>query len=394
MRKFLKFAAPVVVLVAGVGSVIALAAAKEAPEKKEEAPRPISLYVEDVRAETVTLSVKTQGEIRPKTEIDLIPQVSGRIISVSNNFSEGAAFNTNATLIKIDEADYQLAVRSAEARLAQAKVKVEQELANAQIKKKQWEEWVKDGDPTHLALNAHQVAEAQAQLQAAETALNTAKLNLARTNITVPFQGRVLERNVGVGQFVNGSTKLGRVFATNIVEIKLPLTDAQLSELQLPIGFVADKNNAPKVTFHASLGGTHHVWDGQIKRVSPSVDKTTRLVYAIAEVNDPYGVAASQGMPLAVGLFVTAEIEGTSPQNALIMPRDALRSTDKVYVISDDKLEIRTVSVLSTTADHVMVTGGVEAGEKVVTSPVQSVFNGMAVQPITRSAANLDNTTR
>ena len=81
MRKFLKFAAPVVVLIAGVGSVIALAAAKEAPEKKEEAPRPVSLYVEDVRAETVTLSVKTQGEIRPKTEIDLIPQVSGRIIS-------------------------------------------------------------------------------------------------------------------------------------------------------------------------------------------------------------------------------------------------------------------------------------------------------------------------
>ncbi len=392
MRKLLKFAAPVVVLMAGVGSVIALAAAKEAPEKKDEAPRPVSLYVEDVRAETVTLSVRTQGEIRPKTEIDLIPQVSGRIVSVSDNFSEGAAFKPSSTLIKIDDSDYQLAVRSAEARLAEAKVKLEKELANAQIKKKQWKDWVKDGDPTHLALNAHQVAEAQAQLQAAETSLKTANLNLARTNITVPFRGRVLERNVGLGQFVNGGTKLGRVFATDIVEIKLPLTDAQLDELQLPIGFVANENNTPKVSFHASLGGTQHIWTGQIKRVSPSVDKTTRLVYAIAEVNDPYGAAANQGMPLAVGLFVTAEIEGVSPQSALVMPRDALRSTDKVYVINNDKLEIRTVSVLSTTADQVMVTGGVEAGEKVVTSPVQSVFNGMAVQPITRSAANTDNT--
>lgn len=392
MRKLLKVAAPVVVLLAGVGSIVALGAAKEAPEKKEEAPRPVSLYVEDVRAETVILSVKTQGEIRPKTEIDLIPQVSGRIVSVSEEFSEGAAFKPGATLIKIDDSDYQLAVRSAEARLAEAKVKLEKELANAQIKKKQWKDWVKDGDPTHLALNAHQVAEAQAQLQAAETALKTANLNLARTNITVPFQGRVLERNVGVGQFVNGGTKLGRVFATNVVEIKLPLTDAQLAELQLPIGFVASKDNTPKVSFMASLGGTHHVWTGEIKRVSPSVDKTTRLVYAIAEVADPYGKASNQGMPLAVGLFVTAEIEGVSPQSALVMPRDALRNTDKVYVINDDRLEIRTVSVLSTTVDQVMVTTGVEAGEKVVTSPVQSVFNGMAVQAIARSAQNLDST--
>lgn len=215
---------------------------------------------------------------------------------------------------------------------------------------------------------------------------------MARTNITVPFQGRVLERLVGTGQFVNSGTKLGRVFSTDTVEIKLPLTDSQLDELQLPIGFVADNDNAPQVSFTANLGGTQHVWSGHIKRVSPSVDKKTRLVYAIAEVNDPYGKAADRGMPLAVGLFVVAEIEGVTPQSALVMPRDALRNTDKVYVINNDKLEIRTVSVLSTTTDRVMVTSGVEPGEKVVTSPVQSVFNGMDVQAITRSAQSLDST--
>ncbi|WP_417461588.1 efflux RND transporter periplasmic adaptor subunit [Kordiimonas sp.] len=395
MRKILKFVAPILVLTAGVGSVMALSAAKDAPEKKEEAPRPVSLYVDEVRSENVRLSVRTQGEVRPKTEIDLVPQVSGRIVSISDSFAEGAGFNPGEALIQIEDADYQLTVTSAEARLAEAKVKLEQELADARIKRKQWQDWVKDGEPTPLALNQPQVAEAQAKLRAAEADLDNAKLNLSRTQIKVPFKGRVLERTAGIGQYVNVGAKLGRVFATDKVEVRLPLTDRQLTELNLPIGFVAANGNAPKVALRASLGGEEHIWQGRIVRTHASVDKQTRLMYAVAEVEDPYGMAADHGMPLAVGLFVSAEIEGVVPQQALVMPRDALRSEDKVYVIADDKLQIRTVNVLSTSAEHVMVTSGVEPGEQVVTSPVRGAHDGMAAVPITRSARNdLDSASR
>ena len=394
MRKMLKFAAPFMVVVAGVGSVYALNAAKEAPEKTEEAPRPVSLYVENVRSESVRLSVRTQGEIRPKTEIDLIPQVSGRIVSVSDSFAEGAEFSPNATLIKIDDSDYKLALASTESRVAEAAVRLQQEMADARIKKKQWEDWVQDGDPTPLALNAPQVAEAQAKLRAAEADLETAKLNLARTNINVPFEGRVLERMVGVGQYVNSGTKLGRVFATDTVEVRLPLTDIQLAELNLPIGYISSKDNAPTVSFKADLGGKSHVWQGKIVRINPSVDKSTRLVYAIAEVEAPYAAGASQGMPLAVGLFVNAEIDGIVPQTAMVLPRLALRGKDRVFVINDDKLYIRNVSILSTTADHVYVASGVNVGDQVVTSPVLSAVPGMAVQPIVRTAAQSTAQTR
>ncbi len=374
---------------------MALSAAKDAPEKKEEAPRPVSLYVDEVRSENVRLSVRTQGEVRPKTEIDLVPQVSGRIVSISDSFAEGAGFNPGEALIQIEDADYQLTVTSAEARLAEAKVKLEQEMADARIKRKQWQDWVKDGEPTPLALNQPQVAEAQAKLRAAEADLDNAKLNLSRTQIKVPFKGRVLERTAGIGQYVNVGAKLGRVFATDKVEVRLPLTDRQLTELNLPIGFVAANGNAPKVALRASLGGEEHIWQGRIVRTHASVDKQTRLMYAVAEVEDPYGMAADHGMPLAVGLFVSAEIEGVVPQQALVMPRDALRSEDKVYVIADDKLQIRTVNVLSTSAEHVMVTSGVEPGEQVVTSPVRGAHDGMAAVAITRSARNdLDSASR
>ncbi|WP_286830569.1 MULTISPECIES: efflux RND transporter periplasmic adaptor subunit [Kordiimonas] len=387
MRKILKIAAPGLVLAAAIGSVVVLAAAKEAPEKKEEAPRQVSLYVDEVRAERVTLSVRTQGEVRPKTEVDLVPQVSGRIIAISDSFAEGAGFTAGETLIQIDDADYRLAVTSSEARVAEARVRVEQELADARIKKKQWQDWVKDGEPTPLALNQPQVAEAQAKLRAAEADLEKAKLDLARTQIKMPFQGRVLERKVGVGQFVNVGAQLGRVFATDKVEVRLPLTDSQLAELNLPIGFVATGANAPVVTFKANLGGDDHLWKGRIVRTHASVDQKTRLMYAVAEVVDPYGVSVDDyGMPLAVGLFVSAEIEGVNPQNALVMPRLALRSEDKVYVIKNEKLEIRTVDVLSTTADRVVVTSGVEPGEKVVTSPVRGAYDGMGATAISRNA--------
>lgn len=394
MRKILKVAMPIMVIAAGVGSVMVLANAKEAPEKTIEEPVPVSLHVDKVRSERVTVSVGTQGEVRAKTNISLVPQVSGLIVKVSDTFAEGGKFSPGETLIQIDDANYLLAVTSAEARVAEAAVRVEQELADASIKAKQWKDWVVDGEPTPLALNKPQVAEAQAKLRAAEADLENAKLNLARTKIKVPFEGRVLERSIGVGQFVSVGATLGRVFATDTVEVRLPLTDAQLGELALPIGFVAEAGKAPSVTLSATIGGAKRSWAGKIVRVNASVDSQTRLVYAIAEVEDPYGTAADHGMPLAVGLFVTADIQGVTPHDALIIPRTALRGEDRVYVIADNKLQIRTVNVLSTSAEQVIILGGLSAGEHVVTSPVRSVFDGMAALPIERTAGKSTSASR
>ncbi len=387
MRKLLRYAAPPVVLAAAAGAVFVLASAKEAPEKNIEEERLVSLYVDAVRSERVTVSVRTQGEVRAKTNIGLVPQVTGRVVAVADAFNEGGYFEPGETLLQIDDSDYRLAVTSSEAQVAQAAVRVEQELADASIKRKQWEEWVVDGEPTPLALNQPQVAEAQAQLRAAEANLETAKLNLARTRIQVPFKGRVSERTVGLGEFVAAGTSLGRVFATDTVEVRLPLTDAQLAELALPIGFIPNEMDAPDVTLSTIVGGKRHTWKGKITRVNAAVDNLTRLVYAVAEVQDPYGAAADQGMPLAVGLFVSAEIEGVVPHNGLVMPRTALRQEDQVYVITDDnKLEVRTVDVLSTSQDRLVVLSGVSDGEMVVTAPVRGVYDGMPAQPITRSA--------
>jgi RND family efflux transporter MFP subunit len=386
VRKIIKTTAPVLVLALTVGVVWALAATKPAPEKKDDSLRLISLYVDEVFTETSDIKVITQGEARPKTEIDLVPQVSGRITYVAEEFAEGAEFQPNATLIKIEDTEYKLAVIRSEARVAEAETALQRELANAKLKEEQWADKRHTGEPTPFALNIPQVAEARAKIRSAEAELAEAKLNLSRTNIKVPFLGRVMERSIGVGQFVNAGTKLGRVFSADRIEVRLPLTDAQMFELNLPMGFMASGDNAPAVRLSATIGNTEHEWEGRIVRTQAAIDQQTRLVYAVAEVTDPYDRGADETRtPLAVGLFVNAEIASTRSQDAFVIPRLALRNADKVYVVNDEnKLEIRTVEILSTSEERVLLTGGVANGERVVTSTIPTAVDGMEVKAMKR----------
>ena len=389
MKKIFRIAAPVLVLVAGIVIVQILIAAKPEPEKKDEDARPISLYVDEVKSEQVTITVRTQGEVRPKTEIDLIPQVSGRIIAMSESFNEGAEFTPDSMLLKIEDAEYRVAVTRAQARVAEAQTALEREQATAKLKEEEWRDGRKGQEPTPFSLNLTQVAEAEAMLLAARADLNQARLDLERTEIKVPFFGRVRERYAGIGQYVTAGSKVGRVFSIDVAEVRLPLTDSQLVELNLPLGYRAeDLLEAPQVSFRAAMGNRDFFWQGRIVRVDASINQDTRLIYATAEVIDPYGLGATEGMPLAVGMFVSAEIEGVTEQSAYVMPRLALRNQDTVYVINDEnRLEIRTVNVLSTSEDQVMVTSGVSPGEQVVTSTLPNAVDGMDVEPVFRETS-------
>lgn len=388
MKKLLKNSAPVVVILVGILIVQGLIAAKPEPEKKDDEIRKISLYVDEVKSETVLISVRTQGEVRPKTEIDLIPQVSGRIVAMSESFSEGAEFTPDTLLLKIDDTDYRLAVIRAKAAVASAQTALERELATAKIKEDEWADGKQNEEPTEFALNLTQVAQAEAMLLSARADLQAAELDLQRTEIRMPFNGRVRERNVGIGQVVEAGTRMGRVFSIDTVEVRLPLTDSQLVELNLPLGFTsASLADSPEVKFSAGLGNREFSWMGTIVRVDAAVDQETRLIYATAQVLDPYGLGATDGMPMAVGMFVNAEIEGVAEQSAYVMPRLALRSQDKVYVINDEnRLEIRTVDVLSSNEERVLVTSGVSPGDRVVTSPAPNAVDGMDVEPLFRES--------
>jgi len=390
VKTLLKIVAPVLVIVISMYVVQVLAAGKPEPEKSEPTQRLISLYVDEVKSETITPGIQTQGEVKPKTEIDLIARVSGHVISVSDAFAEGAEFSAETALIKIDDTDYKVAVIRAEAQVSAAQVVLERELANAKMKKDTWLQKDRSVQPTDFALNKPQVQDAETQLRAAQANLKEARLNVERTSIKVPFKGRVVSKMVGEGQYIAAGTNLGKVFATDVVEVRLPLTDMQLTELDLPMGFMAEKNTGPVVNFTSTMGRSQHQWQGRIVRTNATVDQQTRLIYAIAEVQDPYGKGADFGVPFAVGMFVQADIAGIESKQAMVIPRDALRGADKVYVVdTDNKLDIRSVEVISTSKDRVLINKGILTGEKVAVSAIPNAAQGMVVEPLVRTENQL-----
>ncbi len=386
-NKIFKIMGPVAIIALGIAGFQLLHATKPEPEKSDDGPRPVSLFVEKVRTDDLALTVDTSGEVRPRTEIDLVAQVSGRIVSVSRNFVAGGSIVSGATLIKIEDADYRLTVTRAEAQVAAAETRVELSEASAEIARRNWDDNIV-GKATPLALKLPQLAEARANLRAAQAELELARLNLARTNITVPFNGRVRTKMADIGQYVSAGAPLGRVYSTDIAEIRLPLTDAQMATLGLPFGYEAEDGKGPRVVFDARVAGRTRTWEGRIVRAEAAMDAATRVLYVVAEVKEPYGAGADNGMPMAVGLYVNARIDGSELTDVLVIPRSALRSADKVYVVAEDgTLDIRTVETGYTDRDRVVITRGLSEGEQVVVSTVRSPRQGMKVAAIEHEAS-------
>ena len=383
---------PVAVLFAFIFIYIVLAAAAPQAERAEIVARPSAVFVTEAALSPVQLSVTTQGEVTPLTEIDLTAQVSGRITYVNPNFVDGGFFEAGEVLVRLEDADYRLAVTRAEALVAQSRQALVREQAEAELAREEWAS-LGEGEASPLTLREPQMAEARAQLASAQATLDEARLNLSRTRITAPFEGRVRAKSADLGQYVGPGARLGRVFATNRVQVRLPLTNAELATLNLPLAFQAsDANPGRPAHLSANVAGQVRNWEGLLVRSESAIDPQTRTMSAIIEIEDPYGEAAeTAGAPLAVGLFVTARIDGRELDNAIVLPRSALRGADQVFVAQlDGTLAIHSVTVIDTSAERVVVTAGVEPGDRIVTSPLRGAANGMLVRALDANGDPLD----
>jgi len=352
------------------------------PEEKKRAFNTLAVLADYAVLDDVQLRVKTQGEARPQTEIDLVPEIGGKIVYVSPNFIEGGIIKKGEVLLRIEDADYKVSVIRAQAQVAQAEQSVIREKAEGEIAKQDYQE-LGIGKASPLALRLPQQAQALASLQAAEAELASANLQLKRTEVRAPFTGRVKTKNSDIGQFVSPGRTLGRIFSTSIVEVRLPLSDSDLSKIDLPIAYVAkNRASAIDVELNAIIAGKRRYWSGKIMRTASTYDTQTRALFAIAEVVDPYGSGASEnGYPLAPGLFVDAEISGKIYQEIIVLPRDGLRPDNEVYVVDDKgKADIRKVKVLDSDSERALLLGGVDEGELVVLSPMEKSRTSMSLR--------------
>jgi len=369
---------PIIIIFFGFFISFLISSFEPQPNKGIEIPKPTAVFYEMPIKKDVILKVNTNGEVRSVTEINVIPQVNGRIVEVADEFIDGGNIKKDQPLIWIDNRDYKLAVISADSRVAQAKKLLEREIAESELAKKDWEE-LGEGEASPLTLRIPQLEEARAILNAAEADLEKAKLNLERTIISLPFDGLIKRKNAGIGQYVNAGSILGSAFSTEKVLIPLPLTDTELSYLGLPLGYEAESFfKGPKVIFKSFVSRKNIEWIGRITRISGSIDSQTRLVYAYAEVLNPYDAEP----PLAIGTYVDAEIEGSFIMDGYLVSISAIKNENKIYIIDqNNKLRIKEIEIAGTDGDNVIVKG-ISDKDRVIVSTLNSGIEGMELTPM------------
>lgn len=378
---------PLLVLAVGIIITVVIVRSRPDVERVEAETSAPLVRVIEVERHDLRLSVASQGTVQPRSVSSLVAQVAGLVESVAADFADGAFFRHGDVLVRIDPRDYELAVAQADAQVAQARVRVDVEEAEAAVAREEWQS-LGSGEPTALTLREPQMAEARAALQAAEAHLEQARLALERTVIRAPFAGRIREKKVDVGQFVAPGTPLAVVFATDAAEVRLPVAQRDLAYLDIDLGLGSSSGAGPEVRLTGRLGGTVHTWNGRIVRTGSEFDPKSRMLPLYARVDDPFGLQArTAASTLPMGLFVQAEIVGIEIQDIVTLPRTVLRGEDQVLVVDDEsRLRFRAVEIYRTEGAEVLIRSGLEEGEQVCVSLLETVVDGMEVRVRTSTA--------
>lgn len=354
------------IFILALGLAFGLSKLKVEPPKKEQPKLDLLVEVMPLEVTTERFRVSSQGTVRPRTETVVSAEVSGSIVGISPNFVAGGVFRKNESLMRIDPTDYQAAVDRAKALVTQRQIEYDG------AKKLRSQGYRAESE----------YAQAAAALASANADLVNAKRNLERTYIRLPYEGMVMSKEADIGQFVNPGTRLGVTFATNVAEVRLPLTDKDLAFVKLPAASEVASGDVEgaAVVLKATQKGALQQWQARIVRSEGVVDERSRVTYAVAEVRDPYRLH-SEGAPLPVGTFVSAEITGSDAVDVIRIPRIALRGADQVLVVNDEnKIEIRNVDVIRTDTKFAYVNDGVVAGERITTTAIEAPSNGMSVR--------------
>jgi len=301
-------------------------------------------------------------------------------VSVAPDFVAGGFFQKGEVLLQIDPSDYEAGLKRAEAALASREAKLADETARSEQALKDWVNMGKEGQPSDLGLRKPQLADARANVSAAEADVQKARRDLERTRITVPYDGLVRQKAVDIGQYVTPGTRLGVTFAIDTAEVRLPLTNNDLHYLELPSETdVINKNKSfPPVILSSESGTGTNEWQARIIRTEGVVDETSRVIYAVAQVVDPYGVLGkSHQRELKIGTFVNAEIEGLPADNVVVLPRYVLRADHTILIANaDNELEIVPVTVLRAEPKKVYLSAGIEGGARVVITTLDAPVPG------------------
>jgi RND family efflux transporter MFP subunit len=345
-------------LVPAVVVAVAILIAKFMLGSREEL-QPIEAKIPLQRVQTVQveigevpISLVAHGNVTAKHELELASEVTGRVVWVAANFEPGEVILKGQVLLKVEPITYQLAVAEAKAALASA----DMALADSKALKR-----------------TAAIAEGKLNIEAARQRIAKTERDLSYTQIEAPFNCVIDRQSVELGQFVNVGQGVARLLSSDTAEVSLPVPAFES-------GFL-DATAQTKVILSANIGSRQLQWEASIIRIESRVDPLTRVIPVIVEVVKPYDLSVHSD-PLPLGLFVEANIPGKPIAHAARLPRSALHAGDSVFVLSDGALERRQVNIVYRQGDWVVVDEGLKAGDELIVTRLDLMFDGMRVARI------------
>lgn len=341
----------------------------------------INVAVKPLQLIDYPVEIDSFGTVKPRTQSMLVAQVSGLIIDINEQFREGGFFEKGDVLLQLDDRDLKAEVKSAQANLLNAEQNLLEEQARGRQALTDWQRLGNESEPSILVLRKPQLAAAQAQVLSAQAQLEKAQLNLERTKIKAPYAGRVLNRSVDLGQVVSNNMQLATIYATDSVEIRLPIKNKDLPFINLPEQYRdgAKNQRGSTVNFTSDLIGEQQ-WQGQLIRTEGAIDESAQQLYVVAKINDPYKSTSDNQYPVKIGQYVKAKINGKVASQVLVIPNSAIYQGSYVYVVENGTLQRKNIALAWQNALQGIVSKGLEAGSQLVLTPLGQVSSGTPVQ--------------
>ncbi|WP_057832685.1 efflux RND transporter periplasmic adaptor subunit [Colwellia sp. TT2012] len=367
---------PIVILAIGIAAMVGFSSMKKPPEEKEQVDNTPIVAVESISVAPMTLTVNSYGMVKPKYETELIAQVNGEIVELSEVFVRGGFVNKGQLLARIDPSDYQAALLDAQASMASARAALEKEVAQGKVAEREWKQ-IENSSPTELSLRKPQLAQELARVKSAQASVLRAKRNLERTEIRSPYDALIDSRNVGLGSYVGVGSNIGHVLGTAVAEIRLPVADNQLAFL------TKTESNKQGVNAQVNLMGTYAgqstQWQARIIRSEGIIDNKSRMSYLVAEINDPYLLNSGNttGVPLRFGSYVNAKIKGYDISQATLIPRYLVVNGKVALLDSESKLHYVVIDIVRQQGSHVVVANGLADGDQLIVSALDYPVDGM-----------------
>ena len=364
-----------ILLVAGV--VTAFIFMTEPTATPAGATKETAMLVETTRVQRGAFqpTVVATGVVQPSKDITLSPRVSGEIIKMANAFTPGGFVKKGDLLLQIDPADYQNILQLRESDLRQTMADLDIEQGRQDVARQDYElvEDMVSLDSKELVLREPQLNSVKASVEAAQAAVNQAKLNLQRATIRAPFDAQVLSRNANLGSQVAPGNDLGRLVGREEYWVVVTLPVSKVPYISLP-GKDQRGSEVRIVDQKAWKSGAYRT--GYVSQLVGALEDQTRLARLLVSVPDPLAYQNDSLPALIINSFVEVNIQADSLADVVRLSRDYLREDETVWVMEEGELQIREVDIAFQDAQYAYISQGLQDGDGVVTTNLSTVTEG------------------